>query len=72
MNITLPEGVTSGPGREVAQPNGLGSVEAGMIFPLILPNGSSGTIFLTYAQLKNPEQAEQLIAERVALIGALG
>jgi hypothetical protein len=69
--INLPKGVTIGPARELAQPNGLGSVEAGILFPLVLADGTGVTVWVPYSRIEDTAWIEDLIAKRVAAIQAI-
>lgn len=69
--VDLPAGVTIGPGRETSQVNGQGAVQAGMVFPITLPNGSTTSVFIAYSDIHNTAQAAALIDKRVKAIMAI-
>lgn len=63
--VTLPPGVTIGPGRETSQTNQQGQIVQGMLFPVTLPNGTTTTVFVPYALLQNASQVQALFEQRV-------
>lgn len=69
--VDLPSGVKIGAGRETSQTNGAGQVVQGMSFPITLPNGSTTSVFIPYADIHNTAQAKAIIDQRVSAILAI-
>jgi hypothetical protein len=69
--VILPQGVTIGPGRETSQTNAQGNVVQGMLFPITLPNQSTTTVFVPYAQLTDTAYVQDLFVQRVNSILAI-
>lgn len=69
--VDLPAGVTIGPGRETSQVNAQGAVQAGMVFPITLPGGSTTSVFIPYSDIHNTAQVQALIDKRVKAIMAI-
>lgn len=69
--ITLPPGVTVGPGRETSQTNPQGQVVQGMLFPITLPNQTTTTVFVPYTQLQDLAYVQALFNTRIRSILAI-
>jgi hypothetical protein len=70
--VSLPPGVKIGAGRETSTTNQQNQVIQGMSFPITTPNGSTSTVFLSYADLHDTAKASQIIAARAQAIQAIG
>ena len=68
QNITLPAGVSVGPGRETSQLNAQGQVVQGMLFPVSLPGGSTTSVFVPYSVLPNAAQVAALFTNRITAL----
>lgn len=64
-SITLPPGVAVQPGRETSQTNPQGQIQQGMLFPIVLPNGSSTTVFIPYGMISNTAWVQAQFEDRV-------
>jgi hypothetical protein len=70
--ITLPPGVTVGPGRETSQLNAANQLVQGMVFPISLATGSTSTVFIPYTLLdSNPAQVQALFEARINALTAI-
>lgn len=69
--ITVPAGVTIGPGRETSRVNRANQVQQGINFPLTLEDGTEFSVFLPYAELTNTAAAEATINARIAAVRAI-
>ncbi|MGH2876224.1 MAG: hypothetical protein ACRDLV_08240 [Solirubrobacteraceae bacterium] len=69
--VSLPPGVTVGPGRETSQVDAQGMITQGMAFPITLANGTTTSIFVPYSQLTDVAAVRQLIVSRVQAITAI-
>jgi hypothetical protein len=71
QGVNLPAGVTIQAGRETSQSNAQGQIVQGMIFPIMLPNGTTTTVFVPYNLLGNTEQVQALFEQRVNALMAI-
>jgi hypothetical protein len=69
--VTLPPGVSIGPGRETSRTTPAGTVEQGLAFTLTLPDNTSTSVFVPYSVINNTSAVEAVIAQRVAAIQAI-
>lgn len=69
--INLPPGVTIGAGRETTQTNAAGVVMQGTLFPVVLANGTSSSVFVPNSMLSNLPAIEKLFAEKVEALSAI-
>lgn len=69
--VTLPAGVTIGPGRETSTVNAQGAVVQGMAFTVTTKDGSTTTVFIPYSEIHDTAKVQQTITARVNAISAI-
>lgn len=69
--ITLPPGVTIRPGRETSQTNDQGQVQQGTLYPIVLANGTTSSVFVPNSALSNPAIVQALFENKVNGLNAI-
>jgi hypothetical protein len=64
-------GITVQPGRQTTQTNGLGAVVQGTLYPIVLANGTTSSVFIPDSTLPNLAQVEQLFTDKVNALNAI-
>jgi hypothetical protein len=69
--VKLPPGVSISPGRETSQLGPNNQNVPGLAFTLTLTNGTTSTVFVPYALMRNLPAVSQLFADRVEAINGV-
>ena len=71
QTVTIPLGVTVQPGRQTSQTNGQGQVIQGTLYPIVLANGTTSSVFVPDSILTNVAQVEALFTNKIASLSAI-
>jgi len=69
--ITLPAGVTVQPGRQTSVTTGQGQVVQGTLYPIVLANGTTGSVFVPTSVETQLPQVQALFENKIAALSAV-
>lgn len=69
--VTIPPGVTVQPGRQTSQTSGQGQVVQGTLYPIVLANGTTSSVFVPDSVLSNAAQVQALFENKINSLAAI-
>lgn len=69
--VVIPAGVTVQPGRQTSQTTGQGQVVQGTLYPIILANGTTSSVFVPTSIETNVPQVQALFENKIAALAAV-
>lgn len=70
-SVILPPGVTLQPGRQTTQSTAFGQVVQGVLYPVVLANGTVSSIFVPDSALGNIPQLQALFDAKINGLNAI-
>lgn len=69
--ITMPAGVTIRPGRETSQTSDQGQVQQGTLYPIVLANGTTSSVFVPNSLIGNNPMIQALFENKINGLNAI-